>query len=101
MWPSCSKIITGGAPGNGDHHGCPFRHHGPESLRSTVAAYTAPNGSRLAPEQVDTIMDLVQGHHQQLACTKLFELSRKSTAIHETITYPSKFYELSIKEAKK
>lgn len=100
---SCSKIITSNAPSLGDHHGCPFKHHGPDSLRHTLANYAAPNGTRLGKEEVDIILDLVHGGHHQVACTKLFELTRKpagSATTIDTITYPSKFYELSIKESK-
>jgi DNA primase large subunit len=98
---SCSKIITGGAPGVGDHHGCPFRHHNQDSLRSYLTSYQAPNGNKLTRDQADVVLDLVQGHHHQLACTKLFELTRKTATPLDTITYPSKFYELSIQESKK
>lgn len=98
---SCSKIITGSSPSAGDHHGCPFRHHGSESLRNTLGNYSAPNGNRLNRDQIDQVMELVQGNHHQLACTKLFELTRKTTSVLDTITYPSKFYELSIQDAKK
>jgi DNA primase large subunit len=104
---SCSKIITSNAPSTGDHHGCPFRHHGPESLRITLSSYQGPSGAKLTGDQVTEILDLVQGHHYQVACTKLFEMTRRTNTAHgvaapmETITYPSKFYEASIKEAKK
>lgn len=98
---SCAKIITSTAPSIGDHHGCPFRHHGPESLRNSLANYNSPNGTKLTKEQVDSILDLVQGNHHQVACTKLFEFTRKTNGVLETFTYPSKFYELSVAEAKK
>lgn len=98
---SCSKIITSPGPSVGDHHGCPFRHHGPESLRGTLSNYSAPGGAKLSKEQVDQILELVAGNHHQLACTKLFEISRKINTVLDTITYPSKFYELSIQNVQK
>ncbi len=96
---NCSKIITGSAPSTGDHHGCPFKHHRRETLRSSLQNYASPNGTRLTKEHIDSIAELVTGGHYQLACTKLFELTRKTNGPIETVSWPSKFYEMSIKES--
>ncbi|KAI9329735.1 eukaryotic and archaeal DNA primase, large subunit-domain-containing protein, partial [Obelidium mucronatum] len=67
---SCSKIITSNHPGAGDHHGCPFRHANPEVLRSMVVK--AGCGEATA---VDVLRMAKEGHYQ-IACTKLFEVTR-------------------------
>ena len=70
---SCVKIITTNAPGSGDHHGCPFKHSSPDSLRDTLLSFGAPESSVL--ELVRTAKD----GHFQIACTRFFELTRGKT----------------------
>lgn len=45
---------------------------------------------------VREIMELASQHHYQIACTRLFELSRKlNTKLLESVSYPHQFYEWS------
>lgn len=67
---SCIKIITGNAPGTGDHHGCPFRHFSRQNLEETLFKH------QISPGQVREIMQLVDGRHYQIACTRLGEIIR-------------------------
>lgn len=100
---SCAKICSSGSS-SGEYHGCPYKHSGsPERLANTLALYTGPNGVKLSPQQIKEVVDLASnGSHYQLACTRVFEMTRppmKSPL--ETITYPHKYYESSIQTIKK
>ena len=98
---SCHKIITTNQPYAGDHHGCPFKHFGREALESYLTRLSAPGAKNFAekaltPAAVREIMDLTGQHHYQIACTRLFEISRKLQAKNiETIAYPHQFFEWS------
>uniref|UniRef100_A0A803TCG0 DNA primase large subunit n=1 Tax=Anolis carolinensis TaxID=28377 RepID=A0A803TCG0_ANOCA len=39
---SCMKIIMSNPPGQGDYHGCPFRHSDPELLKQKLQSYKIP-----------------------------------------------------------
>lgn len=97
---SCHKIITTNAPYSGDHHGCPFKHFGMDSLSSFLSQLKMPgptSSTLLSPSGVREIVDLASSHHYQIACTRLFELSRKCTTKSlEPISYPHQFYEWSV-----
>lgn len=94
----CSRIITGTAPGTGDHHGCPFRHASPEALTNTLLTYAGPTGIRLNPAQVAELGEMSRGAHCQAACTRLFEWTRgQATGSLETFAFPTKFFEASLK----
>ncbi|KAJ3064802.1 hypothetical protein HDU99_004367, partial [Rhizoclosmatium hyalinum] len=67
---SCSKIITSNHPAAGDHHGCPFRHCAPEVLKSMVVKAGAGEAAAL------DISRMAKEGHYQIACTKLFEVTR-------------------------
>ncbi|KAJ3067684.1 hypothetical protein HDU98_009120 [Podochytrium sp. JEL0797] len=67
---SCSKIITSNHPAAGDHHGCPFRHSTPDVLRSMVIKAGAGEAAAV------DIMRMTKDGHYQIACTKLFEVTR-------------------------
>ncbi|KAJ3137623.1 hypothetical protein HK100_000598 [Physocladia obscura] len=67
---SCSKIIMSNHPAAGDHHGCPFRHATPESLKGMVLKAGASEAAAL------DIARLSKEGHYQIACTKLFEVTR-------------------------
>lgn len=97
---SCSKVITGSAPGPADHHGCPFRHSSSESLTAMLAEYAGPKGTTLSAGQVHEIAELARGNHCQSACTRLFEYTRrpdKPAGQIETFAYPSRFFEASVR----
>lgn len=95
---SCAKICTSSsAPG--EYHGCPYKHAGSiDKLSNILALYTGPNGTKLTAPQIKEVATLaVDGSHYQLACTRVFEMTRpKQTAPVETVTYPHKYYEASV-----
>ncbi|ORX53214.1 DNA primase large subunit Spp2 [Hesseltinella vesiculosa] len=90
---SCSKIIKGDAPSAGDHHGCPFRHFSSGNLEARLYK------DKLLPNQVRDIMNLIQGSHYQLACTKYFEFTHPGHDRIDTIQHPNAYYELSVASA--
>ncbi|KAI1315250.1 hypothetical protein EDD11_001082 [Mortierella claussenii] len=67
---SCRHIIQNNAPGPDDHHGCPFRHFGAPKLRATLASHQVDDFD------TEDIMNLVQGRHYQIACTRYYEVTR-------------------------
>jgi DNA primase large subunit len=97
---SCAKICSGSSGTNGEFHGCPFKNA--QSLPNTLALYTGPNGIKLTAPQIKEVAAMaIEGSHYQLACTRVFEMTRPpsnktSNSPAETITYPHKYYEASI-----
>lgn len=96
---SCGKICTSStAPG--EYHGCPYKHAGSvDKLSNILALYTGPNGIKLTAPQIKEVATLaVEGSHYQLACTRVFEMTRpkQGAAPAETVTYPHKYYEASV-----
>lgn len=98
---SCARTCALPAPGPGEHHGCPFRHARGERLAAALAPYAAPGGARLQPPQLRELVALADAAHPQLACTRLFELTRPARAPIETIAHPHRFYEASLHAARK
>jgi DNA primase large subunit len=97
---SCAKICASlSAPGPGEHHGCPYRYAKGEKLATALAAYTGPNGAKLSAPQIKEVSALAETTHYQLACTRVFEMTRPAGAKSgpmETISYPHKFFEASV-----
>lgn len=80
-------------PGPQESHGCPFRSCNSEKLtdlilqRGVDAAGTA------------NIVQKAKDGHYQVACTKLFELSRRKgdeSIVAESIEHPNSYFDLSI-----
>lgn len=95
---SCGKIC-GSAAVPGEYHGCPFKHSGSsDRLSNLLSVYTGPGGSKLNQSQIIDVTNLAKDGHYQLACTRVFELTRpiKSQTVTEIVTYPHKFYETSV-----
>ncbi|KAH0622061.1 hypothetical protein JD844_023989, partial [Phrynosoma platyrhinos] len=106
---SCMKIIMSNPPGQGDYHGCPFRHSDPELLKQKLQSYKIP------PTGISQILDLVKGMHYQLACQKYFEwthdvsgcLQNKISDTGFSLNHPNQYFVESqqllggIKEIKK
>ncbi|KAL1925435.1 uncharacterized protein VTP21DRAFT_318 [Calcarisporiella thermophila] len=92
---SCTKIIMGDQPHAGEHHGCPFRHFSPENLTATLRGYKVPESG------IREILELVQGRHYQVACTRYYELTRRpkeegaSTKLLEPVEHPNIFFNKS------
>ncbi|XP_072856335.2 DNA primase large subunit [Pogona vitticeps] len=83
---SCMKIIMSNPPGQGDYHGCPFRHSDPELLKQKLQSYKIP------PTGISQILDLVKGMHYQLACQKYFELTHDVTDIGFSLNHPNQYF---------
>nr|XP_060608786.1 DNA primase large subunit [Anolis sagrei ordinatus] len=98
---SCMKIIMSNPPGQGDYHGCPFRHSDPELLKQKLQSYKIP------PTGISQILDLVKGMHYQVACQKYFELTHDVTDIGFSLNHPNQYFVESqqllggVKEVKK
>lgn len=102
---SCGKICSGSGAPPGEYHGCPFKHAGsPDRLANILSLHTGPNGVKLTAPQIKEVVALaVDGSHYQLACTRVFEMTRPKPGNSpvETITYPHKYYETSLQSMKK
>ncbi|XP_060091353.1 DNA primase large subunit isoform X2 [Heteronotia binoei] len=83
---SCMKIILSNPPGQGDYHGCPFRHSDPELLKQKLQAYKVPSTG------ISQILDLVKGMHYQLACQKYFELTHNVNDIGWSLNHPNQYF---------
>ncbi|XP_015672423.1 DNA primase large subunit, partial [Protobothrops mucrosquamatus] len=83
---SCMKIILSNLPGQGDYHGCPFRHSDPELLKQKLQSYKIP------PSGISQILDLVKGMHYQLACQKYFELTHDVKEIGFSLSHPNQYF---------
>ncbi|KND01027.1 DNA primase subunit PRI2 [Spizellomyces punctatus DAOM BR117] len=103
---SCMKIITSNQPGPGDHHGCPFKHFSSDNLRTLMHRYG------VAESGITDIARLAREGHYQVACTKLFEVTRgqahrqaraaageEGGGIIETIEHPNQWFDMSYKGA--
>lgn len=90
LFASCLKIITGTAPGTGEHHGCPFRHSSDRGLEAQLYR------DNIAKPYVDEILGLAQNKHYQLACTRHFEVTHPENKEKiDPIEHPNQYYELS------
>ncbi|XP_066465587.1 DNA primase large subunit [Tiliqua scincoides] len=83
---SCMKIILSNPPGQGDYHGCPFRHSDPELLKQKLQSY------KVTPSGISQILDLVKGMHYQLACQKYFELMHDVSEIGFSLNHPNQYF---------
>ena len=95
---TCMRVI-GSSVGVDDAHGCPFRHLREEKLIRLLNEYTAPNQIKLNEVHVGELVEMVRGKHYQLACTKLFELTRQCGKM-DTITHPHLFFQKSVEKDK-
>lgn len=99
---SCIKIITSNQPGPGDHHGCPFKHFSNDNLRELLHRYGVSESGMI------DISRLTREGHYQVACTKLFEVTRgqvhkqariaagDSNGMIETVEHPNQWFDMSI-----
>ncbi|KAM6185845.1 DNA primase large subunit isoform 2-T2 [Rhynchocyon petersi] len=83
---SCLKIILTNPPGQGDYHGCPFRHSDPELLKQKLQAY------KISPGGISQILDLVKGTHYQVACQKYFEMIHNVDDCGFSLNHPNQFF---------
>ncbi|XP_053142473.1 DNA primase large subunit isoform X1 [Hemicordylus capensis] len=83
---SCMKIILSNPPGQGDYHGCPFRHSDPELLKQKLQSY------KVSPTGISQILDLVKGMHYQLACQKYFALTHDVDDTGFSLNHPNQYF---------
>ncbi|KAM4771446.1 DNA primase large subunit [Rhinophrynus dorsalis] len=83
---SCMKIIVSNPPGQGDYHGCPFRHSDPELLKQKLQSFKVPSTG------INQILDLVKGMHIQLACQKYFELTHNVDDCGFSLNHPNQYF---------
>nr|XP_055186183.1 DNA primase large subunit isoform X2 [Nyctereutes procyonoides] len=83
---SCLKIILTNPPGQGDYHGCPFRHSDPELLKQKLQSY------KISPTGINQILDLVKGTHYQVACQKYFEMIHNVDDCGFSLNHPNQFF---------
>uniref|UniRef100_A0A3P8VT54 DNA primase large subunit n=1 Tax=Cynoglossus semilaevis TaxID=244447 RepID=A0A3P8VT54_CYNSE len=83
---SCMKVILTNLPGQGDHHGCPFRHSDPELLKQKLQVY------KVSPSGISQILELVKGMHYQLACQKYFELTHNVEDSNFSLNHPNQYF---------
>ncbi|KAJ3290495.1 DNA primase large subunit [Borealophlyctis nickersoniae] len=105
---SCVKIITSNQPGAGDHHGCPFRHFSPDNLREMLHRYGVGEAG------ITDVMRMAKGGHYQVACTRLFEMTRGEAHrqanaaagaaggggggdVVDTIEHPNQYFDMSFR----
>ncbi|KAJ2944582.1 hypothetical protein O0L34_g3933 [Tuta absoluta] len=86
---SCMKIISGSI-GQGDCHGCPFKHCDASNLKNKLQGYGFDS------QAVGEIVDTVKRGHFQIACSKYFD------AVHGVdlglgINHPNQYFEESQK----
>lgn len=93
---TCLKVI-GSMVGAEDAHGCPFKHFKEAQLERYLRDYTAINSGHLTNEETHSIMELASARHYQLACTKLFQLTRSNAEGVDTVTHPHVFFEASMR----
>ncbi|CAO3624735.1 unnamed protein product [Cunninghamella echinulata] len=91
---NCATIIRGSGPSTGEYHGCPFKHSTRSSLETRLYK------DKIPPQHVKEVLDLVQGQHYQLACTKYFEITHPQHEKIDPIEHPNAYYELSIEAEK-
>lgn len=83
---SCMKIILTNPPGQGDYHGCPFRHSDAELLKQKMQSYKIPASG------ISQILDLVKGNHYQVACQKYFEMTHNVDDCGFSLNHPNQFF---------
>lgn len=90
----CQKIISGPAPTGSDHHGCPFKHFDAENLRQKLYSMRLPNNPEIS---VESIVQLAEAKHYQVACKKYFALTHPNAMPKEIGIHPNAFFDESRK----
>lgn len=86
---SCMRIISN-TVGQGDCHGCPFRHCDVSNLKNRLQGYG------LDTQSINSVIDMTKKGHFQIACSKYFD------AVHNVdlglgINHPNQYFEESQK----
>ncbi|XP_046357002.2 DNA primase large subunit-like [Haliotis rufescens] len=88
---SCMKIIMSNTPGQGDSHGCPFRHCDGDLLRQKLRA------QNISKDAIDEISKFAKEGHYQLACGRYFDASHNISGdnVETSINHPNQYFEES------
>ena len=86
---TCMKCISAN-PGAGEHHGCPYKTFGEESLAAALG------GLQIAPQKVRDIVDKAKAQHYQLACGMTFEAVH-GAQIESGVQHPNQYFQESRK----
>ena len=76
-------------PGPGDNHGCPYRHHDSEVLKTNLIKSGIPSAS----DDLNQIMTASKEGHFQKACALQFRASHKGAEISTGLTHFSALFE--------
>jgi len=90
---SCVKIIMGHVSA-GEHHGCPFRHFDEEHLRTSLRK------QHVSELDIESILQLKEQGHYQIACRKHFEVTHKMLGppvVDIIINHPNQYFDESEK----
>jgi DNA primase large subunit len=92
----CAKIIQS-AVGQGEYHGCPFRH---ERSKDRLAAIVEKrlrkvDAPLLGGTATAEIVDLAVQGHAQLACACLFKRSHGGTELEVGVRHPNEYFDKS------
>jgi DNA primase large subunit len=90
---SCSRIINGTAPGQGEHHGCPFKHFDQAHLREKLASVGISSSSPHSKE----ILDLVANSHFQVACQRYYMAMHPGAIPEKVGMHPNAYFDESRK----
>lgn len=86
----CGKIISGSAPGNGQHHGCPFKHFDSRNLRLLLNKIAKDRGV-----SVDEIVNKASEGHYQVACQLHFMLMHPGATPVNVGNHPNAYFDES------
>jgi DNA primase large subunit len=88
---NCSKIISGTAPGQGEHHGCPFKTFDARNLQEKLAFV----GISASSSQNKEIVELASQGHYQVACQRYY-LAMHAGAVTENVgNHPNSYFKES------
>ena len=99
---SCQKILTEHPPGNGEAHGCPYRHFSVENLTSMLQATGVHDREVLKGVKED-----VDKKRYHIACNRVFEWAHKNeikkvkddgiwgAAELDTVVHPNTYFKRS------
>jgi len=90
---NCLKIITSGAPGPSDSHGCPFK-----IMEATVLKQHLDNWG-VSGEHQEKVLELAKSHQYDRACSRYFEFQHglQESSLNQLITHPNQFFDESRK----
>ena len=83
---SCQRIILGAAPGNGEFHGCPYKHWSDDNVKAAMSRWG------LGTTQITAVLEAKRAHAPQLACRAAFE-ARYNVQAGNAGNHPNAYYE--------